>query len=69
MLCLTGAFRLIKGKVIGHRDGYGFLRVDGKEDYYLSQDEMKRAMHGDVILAQPYGQDRKGVQKFGLFVC
>ncbi|HEM7134551.1 TPA: ribonuclease R, partial [Providencia rettgeri] len=52
---------LLKGKVIGHRDGYGFLRVEGKkEDYYLSQDEMKRALHGDVILAQPYGQDRKG---------
>ncbi|EKT61582.1 ribonuclease R [Providencia sneebia] len=52
---------LLKGKVIGHRDGYGFLRVEGKkEDYYLSQDEMKRAMHGDVILAQAYGQDRKG---------
>ncbi|EPB0122045.1 ribonuclease R [Providencia stuartii] len=52
---------LLKGKVIGHRDGYGFLRVEGKkEDYYLSQDEMKRALHGDVILAQAYGQDRKG---------
>lgn len=52
---------LLKGTVIGHRDGYGFLRIDGKkEDYYISADEMKRALHGDVVLAQPHGQDRKG---------
>lgn len=52
---------LWKGKVIGHRDGYGFLRAEGqKDDLYLSQDEMKKTMHGDVILAQPLGMDRKG---------
>lgn len=28
---------LLKGTVIGHRDGYGFLRVEGrKDDLYLS---------------------------------
>ncbi|MEQ5186888.1 ribonuclease R, partial [Providencia alcalifaciens] len=27
---------------------------------YLSQDEMKKTMHGDVILAEPLGMDRKG---------
>ena len=47
--------------MIGHRDGYGFLRVDGqKDDFYLSAEQMKFCLHGDVILAQPGGSDRKG---------
>lgn len=33
---------LLKGTVIGHRDGYGFLRVEGrKDDLYLSSEQMK----------------------------
>ncbi|MDC9580815.1 ribonuclease R [Xenorhabdus sp. PR6a] len=52
---------LLKGTVIGHRDGYGFLRVEGhKEDYFLSAEQMKMAIHGDVVLAQPLRPDRKG---------
>lgn len=52
---------LLRGRVIGHRDGYGFLRVEGqKDDLYLSAEQMKMCMHGDVILAQPLGADRKG---------
>ncbi|MDX7988826.1 ribonuclease R [Xenorhabdus sp. 12] len=52
---------LLKGTVIGHRDGFGFLRVEGhKDDFYLSAEQMKMAIHGDVILAQPLRPDRKG---------
>lgn len=52
---------LLKGKVIGHRDGFGFLRVEGrKEDVYLSAEQMKVGLHGDVVLAQVLGTDRKG---------
>ena len=52
---------LLRGNVIGHRDGYGFLRAEGqKDDYYLSAEQMKFCMHGDVILAQPQGADRRG---------
>lgn len=52
---------LVKGTVIGHRDGYGFLRVEGsKEDLYLSAEQMKTTIHGDLILAQPQDVDRKG---------
>lgn len=52
---------LLKGKVIGHRDGFGFLRVEGrKDDLYLSSEQMKMCMHGDLVLAQPLGADRKG---------
>lgn len=52
---------LLRGKVIGHRDGFGFLRIEGsKDDLYLSAEQMKMCMHGDVILAQAMGADRKG---------
>lgn len=52
---------MVKGTVIGHRDGYGFLRVEGsKDDLYLSPEQMKLTIHGDVILAQPMELDRKG---------
>ncbi|HKS33277.1 MAG TPA: ribonuclease R [Enterobacteriaceae bacterium] len=52
---------LLKGMVIGHRDGFGFLRVEGrKDDLYLSSEQMKTCMHGDQVLAQPLGEDRKG---------
>ncbi|MBJ9999869.1 ribonuclease R [Erwinia sp. S38] len=52
---------LLKGKVIGHRDGFGFLRIEGsKDDLYLSAEQMKMCMHGDIILAQAMGADRRG---------
>ena len=48
---------LVKGIVIGHRDGYGFLRVEGrKDDLYLSSEQMKMCIHGDQVLAQPLGE-------------
>lgn len=52
---------LLRGTVIGHRDGFGFLRVEGsKDDYYLSTEQMKMAIHGDIVIAQPQNVDRKG---------
>ena len=52
---------LLRGTVIGHRDGFGFLRIEGsKDDLYLSAEQMKMAIHGDVVLAQAMAADRKG---------
>ena len=52
---------LLKGTVIGHRDGYGFLQIDGqKEDWFIPNNQMQRVMHGDFVLAQPNGVDRRG---------
>ncbi|MGH8120154.1 MAG: ribonuclease R [Gammaproteobacteria bacterium] len=52
---------LLRGTVIGHPDGFGFLRLDaGGDDLYLSAGEMRRLMHGDVILAHVRGVDRRG---------
>jgi len=52
---------LLRGRVIGHPDGYGFLKPDeGGDDLYLSAREMRSLLHGDVILAHVSGVDRRG---------
>ena len=52
---------LLRGTVIGHPDGFGFLRLDaGGDDLYLSAREMRSLLHGDVILARVRGIDRRG---------
>lgn len=52
---------MVKGKVIAHRDGFGFLRVEGNpEDYFLSPEQMKKVLQGDVILAQPLSNQYRG---------
>src|SRR3954468_8358912 len=52
---------LVKGKVIGHPDGYGFLKPeDGKDDLYLEPKQMHKVLHGDIVLARVTGVDRRG---------
>ncbi|MFQ3786109.1 ribonuclease R [Halomonas sp. A29] len=53
---------LVKGKVLGHRDGFGFvLRDDGKKpDLVLPPRQMRRVFHGDYVLVRVSGRDRRG---------
>ena len=52
---------LIRGRVIGHADGFGFLVPDdGSDDLFLTAKRMKGIMHGDRIVARISGEDRKG---------
>jgi len=53
---------VLTGKVIGHRDGFGFFApVDGGKDLYISSYEMKRVIHGDIVEAILLDRtDRKG---------
>ncbi|MDN3523449.1 ribonuclease R [Halomonas ramblicola] len=53
---------LIKGKVLGHRDGFGFiLRDDGKKpDLVVPPRQMRRVFHGDHVLVRISGRDRRG---------
>ncbi|HZV23798.1 MAG TPA: RNB domain-containing ribonuclease, partial [Luteimonas sp.] len=55
---------LIPGVVIANPDGFGFLRPDagtGKnDDLFLPPFEMRKAMHGDRVLASVTGVDRRG---------
>ena len=44
---------LMKGKIIGHRDGFGFFRPeDGGKDLFVDQKQMHTVFHGDTVLAQ-----------------
>ena len=51
---------LIKGKVIGHPDGFGFLKPEEGEDLFLGPKQMHKVLHGDVVLARVIGIDRRG---------
>lgn len=51
---------LIQGIVEAHRDGYGFLLLDGQEDIYLSEREMRQVFHGDEVQVRPAGRSRRG---------
>jgi ribonuclease R len=52
---------LIKGRVSGHPDGFGFLiPEDGSADLLLTSREMRRVFHGDIVLAREAGYDHKG---------
>ncbi|MEP0357721.1 ribonuclease R [Paraglaciecola sp.] len=52
---------LIKGRVIGHRDGFGFLkREDGEKDLFIHNAQMSAVLHGDIVLAKESGTDNRG---------
>ncbi len=52
---------LIQGRIIGHRDGYGFLRpTDKSSDLFISAGQMQLFMHDDVVEARESGTDRRG---------
>lgn len=60
-ICVMEKLDLIKGKVQGHADGFGFLIPDdGSPDLYLSAKEMHKALHGDQVLVREIGLDRRG---------
>jgi len=59
---------LLTGKVLGHRDGFGFFSPDDAsitdkrgKDFYISSHEMQRVFHGDIVQAILVDRtDRKG---------
>ncbi|MEQ1592903.1 MAG: ribonuclease R [Thiobacillaceae bacterium] len=60
-LCLPDKLDLIKGRVEGHPDGFGFVAPeDGGDDLFLSPKEMHRVLHGDRVLVRIAGFDRRG---------
>jgi len=61
VLLLASKLDFIAGRVQGHRDGFGFLiRDDGGPDMFLSPRQMRKAMHGDRVLAKEIGVDHRG---------
>jgi ribonuclease R len=58
---------LIRGRVVGHPDGYGFLVPDeGGEHLYLSPRVMRELIHGDRALVRVSGVDRRGRKEASL---
>ena len=52
---------LIAGRVIGHKDGFGFLAPDdGGDDLFLGPRQMREIFHGDRVLARIANIDTRG---------
>ena len=58
---LVDRMDLVTGRVIGHRDGFGFLRPDdGGADLFFSPRHMRSLMHGDRVVARVVKVGRDG---------
>jgi len=61
VICVVDKLDLIKGRVQGHPDGFGFLaRDDGGEDLFLHPGEMAKVLHGDRVVAREGGINARG---------
>ncbi len=58
---LAQRMELIRGRVIGHADGFGFLVPDeANGDLFLPPPAMRGVLHGDRVLARVTGVDARG---------
>jgi ribonuclease R len=61
---LPEKLEMTKGYVIGHKDGFGWVRPEGTVgkdgDILLPHHQMKNIIHGDYVLVQPAGVDKRG---------
>ena len=58
---LVDRMDLVRGRIIGHPDGFGFLvPEEGGEDLFLGPRQMRQAMNGDRVVARVVGIDRRG---------
>ena len=61
---LPEKLEMVKGYVIGHRDGHGWVRPEGSvgkdNDIVLPHHQMKNVIHGDFVLVQPTQNSKRG---------
>lgn len=59
--CLVNKRDLIAGRVIGHPDGFGFVKPDdGGDDVYLYPRQMRALFHNDRVVVRVTGRDQRG---------
>ena len=59
--CVVNSKDLVSGRVIGHKDGFGFLKPDeGGDDLFLSPRQMRSLLHNDRAVMRVVGVDRRG---------
>jgi len=55
---------VIRGRVQGHKDGYGFvIPANGGEDIYLHNRQMRRVFDGDEVLVRRSGEQYRGKEE------
>ncbi|WFB47910.1 ribonuclease R [Vibrio coralliilyticus] len=61
---LPEKLEMVKGYVIGHKDGHGWVRPEGSvgkdNDVVLPHHQMKSVLHGDYVLVQPTQNSKRG---------
>ncbi|MHA2814381.1 ribonuclease R [Vibrio campbellii] len=61
---LPEKLEMVKGYVIGHKDGHGWVRPEGSvgkdNDIVLPHHQMKHIIHGDYVLMQPTDNSKRG---------
>ncbi|MDA8562066.1 ribonuclease R [Gammaproteobacteria bacterium] len=59
--CLIDSLGLLKGYVVGHKDGFGFLvPEDGSKDLFLNARQVRSVFPGDEVLVNVSGIDSRG---------
>ncbi len=52
---------LLRGRVQGHKDGYGFfINDEGGDDLFINFREMNKVYDGDRVLVRPSGEQHRG---------
>lgn len=60
-ICVVDKLDLVRGRVQGHPDGFGFLiRDEDGPDMFLGPKEMNKVLHGDRVMVRQSGTDRRG---------
>ncbi|MGQ5521886.1 ribonuclease R [Chitinimonas sp. PSY-7] len=60
-ICIAEKLDLIKGRVQGHPDGFGFVVPDdGTPDLFIGPKEMHKVLHRDRVMVREIGVDRRG---------
>ncbi len=64
---LPEKLEMVKGYVIGHKDGHGWVRPEGSlnkdDDILLPHHQMRNVIHGDYVLVQPTDNSKRGRQE------